>query len=142
MAINVNRVLTGAGGNVWINGKLLAQLKSIELKVTGNFEDLNFCGDNATYNRYTGFTGDGNMTLQKIDSTVLDLVGQAYLDGVMPDIKIITKLTDKQTGKSERVSVSGVTITEFMLAKFEAKALLEEELPLKFSNYEILEKIA
>lgn len=142
MAVNVNRVLTGSGGNVWINGKLLAQVKAIELKVSGNFEELTFCGDNSTYNRYTGFTGEGTITMQKIDSTVLDLIGDAYLTGVMPDIKIITKLTDKATNKSERVAVSDVIITEFMLAKFEAKALLEEELPLKFSQYEILEKIA
>lgn len=142
MAVNVNRVLTGSGGNVWINGKLLAQVKAVELKVSGNFEELTFCGDNSTYNRYTGFTGEGTITMQKIDSTVLDLIGDAYLTGVMPDIKIITKLTDKATNKSERVAVSDVIITEFMLAKFEAKALLEEELPLKFSQYEILEKIA
>lgn len=141
MGVNVNRVLTGSSGNVWVNGKLLSQLKSIELKVTGNFEDLNFCGDNSTYSRYTGFSGEGTMTLQKIDSTVLELIGDAYISGVMPDIKIITKLTDKATGKSERVAVSDVTITEFMLAKFEAKALIEEELPLKFSNYDVLETI-
>lgn len=141
MSVNVNRVLTGSSGNVWVNGKLLSQLKSIELKVTGNFEDLNFCGDNSTYSRYTGFNGEGTMTLQKIDSTVLELIGDAYISGIMPDIKIITKLTDKATGKSERVAVSDVTITEFMLAKFEAKALIEEELPLKFSNYDVLETI-
>lgn len=142
MGVNVNRVLTGASGYVWVNGKLLSQLKSIELKVTGNFEELNFCGDNSTYNRYTGFTGEGTITLQKIDSIVLDLVGESYITGVMPEIKIVTKLKDKATGKSERVAVSDVIITEFMLAKFEAKALIEEEVPLKFSKYEILEKIA
>ncbi|MBE6043541.1 MAG: terminase [Clostridium thermopalmarium] len=142
MAIDVNRVLSGTSGNVWINGKLLANLKSIELKVTGNFEEINFCGDAATYNRYTGFTGEGTIVLQKIDSTVLDLVGDAYLSGVMPDIKIITKLTDKSTGKSERVAISDVLITEFMLANFEGKSLVEEELPLKFSTFEVLEKIS
>ena len=139
---DVNRVLTGSNGYVWINGKLVSQIKSIELKISGNFEDVNFCGDNSTYSKYTGFNGEGTVTMQKIDSTVLNLVGDAYLTGIMPDIKIITKLTDKATGKSERVAVSDVVITEFMLAKFEAKALLEEEMPLKFSNYEILEKIA
>jgi len=140
--MDANRVLTGSSGNVWINGKLLSQIKNIELKVTGNFEDVNFCGDNSTYPVFTGYTGEGSITMQKIDSTVLSLIGDAYLTGIMPDIKIITKLTDKATGKSERVAVSNVVITEFMLAKFEAKALLEEEMPLKFSNYEILEKIA
>ena len=79
--------------------------------------------------------------MYKIDSTVLKLIADAYLTGDMPDIKIVTKLTDKSTGKSERVAISGITITEFTLVQFEAKANVEEELPLKFSKYEILDTI-
>lgn len=142
MAVNVNRILTGASGNVWVNGKLLAHLKSIELKVKGEFEELNFCGDNATYNRFTGWAGEGTITLQKTDSTVLSLAADAYASGIMPDIKIITALTDKATKKSERAAISDVVITEFLLAKFEAKKTVEEETPIKFSKYQVLEKIA
>ncbi|MGE4272060.1 MAG: phage tail tube protein [Desulfitobacterium sp.] len=142
MPINPNRVLTGSSGNVWVNGKLLAQLKSIELKVTGSFEELSFCGDHATYNRYTGWTGEGTITIQKVDSTVLSLMADAFTSGIMPEIKIVTSLTDKATRKSERAAVSDVVITEFMLAKFESKTPAEEEIPLKFSKYQVLEKIA
>ena len=141
VSVNPNRVLTGNSGNLWINGKLLSQLTAVELKVTGNFEEMNFCGNNSTHSRYSGYTGEGTISMKKIDSTVLSLVGEAYQTGVMPEIKIITKLTDNVTGKSERVAVNGITITEFILAKFEAKALVEEELPIKFSQYEILELI-
>lgn len=137
----VNKILNGNSGDVWVNGKLLAQLKSIELKVTGNFEDINFCGDSATHSKYNGWTGEGTIGMYKIDSTVINMLGKAYQTGVMPNIKIITKLTDPNTGKSERVAVTGVTFTEFTLAKFEAKTNVEEELPLKFSKYEILDTI-
>lgn len=141
MGVSSNKILTGSEGNTWFNGKLLAQVKSIELKITGNFEEVNLVGDYATKNRYTGWTGEGAMTLQKIDSTVLKLLKEAFKSGLMPDLKIITKLTDKSTGKSERVAVSDIVITEFMLAKFEAKSLVEEEIPLKFSDYDVLETI-
>lgn len=137
----VNKILNGNSGDVWVNGKLLAQLKSIELKVTGNFEEINFCGDSATHSKYNGWTGEGTIGMYKIDSTVINMLGKAYQTGVMPNIKIITKLTDPNTGKSERVAVTGVTFTEFTLAKFEAKTNVEEELPLKFSKYEILDTI-
>lgn len=136
-----NKTLTGNSGNVWFNGKLVSTIKSIELKITGNFEEQNFCGDNGTYNVYTGWSGEGSMTWSKVDSTVIVLLADAYKTGVMPEIKIISKLTDKATGKSERSAVSDVVITEFFLAKFEAKALLEEEIPLKFSQYEVLETL-
>lgn len=141
MSNMVNQILTGSAGNVWLQGQLLAQVKSIELKVSGNFDDINFCGDTATYSKFSGWNGEGTLTMYKIDSTVLKLIADAYNSGDMPDIKIVTKLTNVKTGKSERVAVSGITITEFTLAKFEAKANVEEELPIKFSKYEVLDTI-
>jgi hypothetical protein len=139
--MEANRILTGSSGNVWLNGQLLGQVKSIEAKITGNFEEVNFVGDYATYNAYTGWAGEGTLVLQKVDSTVLRLMGDAFKTGVMPEIKIITQLKDKSTGKSERVALGRVVITEAMLAKFESKALVEEETPFKFSDYDILETI-
>jgi hypothetical protein len=136
-----NKVLTGSSGNAWINGMLLATLKGIELKVTGSFEEQNFCGDNATYNKYTGWNGEGNVKFAKVDSTVIKLVADGFKTGNMPEIKIISKLTDKAAGKSERTAVTGVVFTEFFLAKYEAKTLVDEEIPLKFSDYEVLETI-
>jgi hypothetical protein len=136
-----NRVLSGTEGEVWINGEQLGDLKSIELKVTGKFEEVGFCGDYATYQKYMGWYGDGNIKLQKTYSRGIKLLAEAFKTGIMPDIKIITKLTDKSTGKAERVSVEDVTITEFMLANFENKSLIEEELPLKFAKYEPIETL-
>lgn len=142
MSNNVNRILRGNTGDVFFNGKLVTTLKSIELKVAGSFEEVNICGDNATYNLYTGWSGEGTMAWGKIDSTAIGLLADAYKTGIMPEIKIITKLTDKSTGQSERAAVSNVVLTEFFLAKFEAKKPIDEEIPLKFSDYEVLEKIA
>lgn len=133
--------MIGTNGYLWINNNLLANLKSIELKVTGNFEEVNTCGNWGTESVYTGFSGEGSITCLKVDSTVLKLVSDAYKNGNMPEIKIISKLTDKSTGKSERASVTGVVITEFFLAKFESKTICEEEIPIKFSDYEVLETI-
>lgn len=139
--MDANKILTGNSGNVWFNGKPVSTIKSIELKVTGNFEEVNVCGENGTFNRFTGWSGEGSMTWGKVDSTIVNLLADAYKTGVMPDIKIISKLTDKTTGKSERAAVSDVVLTEFFLTKFEAKGLIDEEIPLKFSDYEVLETI-
>lgn len=140
--MKTNRFLKGNSGNIWFNGKLLGNVKKIEAKVKGEFEDVNFCGDNATYSVYNGWSGEGTLTLQKIDSEVWEIVAKAFKDGIMPDIKIITSLKDVSTGKSERASIENVVITEFSLVNFENKKLLEEEFPFKFSNYEVLESIS
>lgn len=140
--VNVNKILRGNSGNVWFNGQLLATVKKIEAKVKGNFEDDSFCGDNADYSIYSGWSGEGTLTMQKIDSTLWETMAKAYKSGIMPDIKIITALTDNSTGQSERASIEQITITEFNLVNFEAKKIVEESFPFKFSNYEVLEAIA
>lgn len=141
MGVDKNLYLTGTNGDVWINGKLLANLKKIEMKVTGEFEEVKICGDYGTKNVYVGWSGEGSCTLQKVDSEVLSLMGQAYASGIMPEIKIVTKLTNKSTKKTERTAISQVDFTEFPLANFESHGLIEEEIPFKFAEYEILETI-
>ena len=136
---NPNRVLHGNEGTAWFNGKKLTTLQSIEAKVAADYEDINNCGDPATYRIYNGYSGEGTFTA--IDSDVLSLLGDAYQTGEMPTITIITALTQKGTNKVERVALSDVTIDEFYLAKFEKKSKIEEEVPFKFGHFEVLESI-
>ena len=60
-----NKILKGKDGNLWFNGQLLATLSKVEAKVKGDFEDVNFCGDNATYSVYNGWSGEGTITVKK-----------------------------------------------------------------------------
>lgn len=137
----MNKYLSGTKGQVWFGGELLANLKSIEAKVTGEFEDITVCGSYSTEKEYLGWTGEGSMTLQKIDSSVIKAMADAYQKGTMPSLKIVTKLVNASSGKAERVAITGITVSEFMLAKFEAKAVIEEEIPFSFTDYEIIETI-
>jgi hypothetical protein len=136
-----NKILKGKDGNLWFNGQLLATLSKVEAKVKGDFEDVNFCGDNATYSVYNGWSGEGTITIKKVDSAIWKICVDAYKSGVMPDIKLISSLADKSTGKSEKASIEGVVITEFLLAGYEAKKMVEEEFPFKFGEFDALETI-
>lgn len=138
---NPNDILRGSGGTAWWGTKKLATLQSAEAKVSGDFEDINVCGDNATYSIYNGYSGEGTFVYLKVDSDILAQLAEAYRTGIMPEITIITSLTQKRTNKVERVAYSDIVVTEFMLAKFEKKALVEEEVPFKFGNFQVLEKI-
>jgi len=139
--VNTNRILKGNSGDVWLNGQLLGTLKTIKASIKGDFESDNFIGDNANYSIYNGWTGDGSLTLEKIDSTLWKLCADAYKSGVMPDIKIITALTDASSGKSERASIENITFTGFDLVNIEAKKIISEDFAFTFSNYEVLETI-
>lgn len=139
--VKINRLLKGSSGDTWVDGELLSAVKSIEAKIKGEFSDHNFCGDSATYSSYDGWSGEGTLTQGKIDSKLWKKVANAYKSGVMPDIKIITCLKDKSTGKSERVAIKGIVFTELTLAGYKAKEAIEEEFPFKFNDYEVLEYI-
>jgi len=136
-----NKILHGKDGDVWVNSQLLANLSKIDTKIKADTEDVNFCGDGKTYTVYNGYSGEGTLTCKKVDSTLFKMVADGFKSGVMPNIKIVTSLTDKATGKSERVAIEGVTFTEFILVSFEAKKMLDEEFPFKFSDFEVLETI-
>lgn len=140
-SFNPNRVLHSNQGNMWFNGKRLSTLQSVEAKVAGDFEEVNNCGDPATYRIYNGYSGEGTFTMLKIDSDVLKLMADAFQTGEMPTMTIITALEQKGTNKVERIAYRDVTIDEMYLAKFEKKSKIEEEVPFKFGHFEVLETI-
>ena len=135
------KVLHGSCSEVYINGVRDVLATKIEVKVTGDFEDGAFCGDYGTFPIYNGYAIEGTLTDKKTDSTLEVAIAEGYRTGVMPDIVLITALTNPTTRQAERWSISGVVFTEVALANFEAKKAVERELPFKAETYKSLEAI-
>ena len=135
------KVLHGSCSEVYINGVRDVLTTKIEVKVTGDFEDGAFCGDYGTFPIYNGYSIEGTLTDKKTDSTLEVAIAEGYRTGVMPDIVLITALTNPATRQVERWSVSGVVFTEVALANIEAKKAVERELPFKAETYKNLEAI-
>lgn len=135
------KVLHGSCGEVYINGVRDVLATKIEVKVTGDFEDGAFCGDYGTFPIYNGYAIEGTLTDKKTDSTLQVAIAEGYRTGVMPDIVLITALTNPATRQVERWSVSGVVFTEVALANIEAKKAVERELPFKAETFKNLEAI-
>lgn len=135
------KVLHGSCSEVYINGVWDVLATKIEVKVTGDFEDGAFCGDYGTFPIYNGYSIEGALTDKKTDSTLEMAIVEGYRTGVMPDIVLITALTNPATKQVERWSVSGVVFTEVALANIEAKKAVERELPFKAETYKNLEAI-
>ena len=135
------KVLHGSCSEVYINGVRDTLATKIEVKVTGDFEDGTFCGDYATYPIYNGYAIEGTLTDKKADSALEVAIAEGYRTGVMPDIVLITALTNPVSRQVERWSISGVVFTEVALANIEAKKAVERELPFKAETYKNLEAI-
>lgn len=142
MTLKANRVINGTHGAVWVNGEKWFDLESLELKITLNYEDVNMAEDMGKKRKFMGWTGAGSIVTKKVYSRGTNLLAKAVKSGKMPDITITSKLADPDAYGTERVTVSDVTFDEFMLMKIEQKALLQEELPFEFGDFDILESIA
>ena len=139
---NVNKtVLHGSCSEVYINGQRDELLTKIEIKMTGDFEEMAFCGDYATHNIYNGYGIEGSLSDMKRDSALELAIVEGYRTGDMPDIVFITKLHNPKTRQSERWSVSGVVFTAVSLANLEAKKPVERDMPFKAEHADNLEAI-
>ena len=142
MAIDPRRILTGTDGHVWWNGRLIATLTKIEVKMSGDFESISVCGDPADYQLFNGWNGSGSLTYYKEDSAIIDEMIDAYVSGDLPDIQIVTALTNPKTKASARYQISGVAVTEILVTSFESKKQVEDEVPFNFSSIIKLDGIA
>lgn len=137
----VNRLLRGQHGHIWFNGKELATVQKMEVKMAGDFEEINVCGDPATYSVYNGWSGEGTLEYLKFDSEISKLVAEAFLSGEMPDVEIIVLLENPATGKRERCRIGTVTFTEAAVIAFEKQSIITDSVPFKFADFEYLETI-
>ena len=139
--IKVNQIIRGTYGRVWIDGELFANVKSFEAKITLNYEEVDLSNDLGKHQRYIGFTGEGTMTLHKVDSKILAKLAKGIKSGELPEISIVGKLGDPTALGAERISFTEVTIDEVMALKYENATIGEEEVPFKFADYEPLDLI-
>jgi hypothetical protein len=141
MQPKANQVMNGTYGTVWVNGELWAEVDAFEAKVTVSYEDVNFANHPGTFKKPTGWTGEGSMTIKKIYSRVQRAMAANVKKGIYPRFEIVGKVGDPDAIGAERAAIRDVTINEFMLLKFEQKALGSEEVPFAFSDYEMIDTI-
>ena len=140
--MKANKQINGTFGSVWVNNEKWLDVESFEAKVALNFEDVNMPEDLATHKKYTGWSGEGSLTVKKVYSRGAKLLGAAAKTGKMPEITIVGKLADPDAFGAERVSIEEVTFNEFTLLAFEQKTLATEELPFNFADYNLLNLIS
>lgn len=136
-----NKIIRGTNGRLWMNDKLLANVKSFECKLKLNYEDIDENGNPIQQRRYTGASIEGTMVLHKVDSYVLKLMKDAVLSMDMPDINMVAKVSDPSVTGMERVKLSNVTFDEVGMASFENAKVGEESIPFRAGGYVLTDTI-
>lgn len=138
----VNKIIRGTFGRLWIDGELLANIKSFECKATMHYETVQVNNELCDQQRYLGYDVAGTMTLHKINTLMVNKVKAGMINGRMPAIKLVGALADVDSNGSERIEIYNVTFDEVTLMKFENATVGEEEVPYKAGGFKYLDTIA
>ena len=141
MALDERRIINGTFGTVYLDGEELANLKSFQAKLEFKKEEVNIVGKMSSGTKYMGQTGKGSLSLHKVDSKMLKLIGNSIKQGKEPRFTIIGKLADPDSFGTERVAIKDVSFDDLTIFDFENNVLGSTEHPFTFSDYDILDSI-
>ena len=141
LATSAPKVMTGATGNLWFYSTLMELVQSVELKLTGNFNEITACGTGATAQNWTGYSGTGSFKKKKTDSALSAAIAEEIQTGNIKNHTLNTEI-NCPTGGTERVRVDGLTFDEVTPVSFESGSDMEEEFPFHFTNLTFLDRIA
>lgn len=139
--IRSSKQVNGTFGAVWVNNVKWFDINKFDSKVNFDYEDVNMAEDLATHKKLIGWNGEGTIEVKKVYSRGAKLMADVIKTGIVPEIKIVTKLDDPDSYGTERASFGGVTFNQFTPAAFEQKTLMTEELTFNFSECDIIEQI-
>ena len=141
MALDAKKVINGTHGSLWINDEEIAELKSFQVKVEFQKEEVKTVGSMATDTKYMGYTVKGSLALHKVNSRMIKNLSDGVKSGKMPKFTLMGKLADPDSEGTERIVVKNVSFDDLVLMDFEVNSLGGTEHPFTATDWEILDTI-
>lgn len=132
-----SQVWLGTWGQVWVDGELMSEATAFRAEVNINYEDVQMARNLMTGKKVTGIEGEGEITLHKVSSYIMQKVAADIKRGIVPDITIESSMQDPAGIGEERIAVKHVKFEKVTLADWERGNLGEESYSFTFSDYEI-----
>ena len=131
LEIQGNRTLSGAWGELWIDGEKIMEMSKISLKVTANREDVQL--GLSVDSKITGLKGEGSYTVKKVYTRAKAIL-EKWKKGQDVRCQVIAKLGDPDAvnGQIERWSVDNVWHNEIQVVNWEKGGIVEEEVTIGF----------
>lgn len=133
-------VFRGTDAELYMEGKWLTNVTSVEANVEVNQSEINLLGQWWTTYRNMGLSGSGSVTGLFVSTELIEKIGTIQL-GQEFRTELVIKNTNPDTAKTYRVRLQNVVFSTIPLANFSAGEIAEQEFSFTFSGYEILDKV-
>jgi Phage tail tube protein len=140
MALAPQSVFRGTDCELYMEGKWLTNVTSVEAAVEVNQSELNLCGHWWTQYRNMGLAGSGTVNGVFVNTELIEKIG-IIQNGKEFRTELVIKNYNPDIDKTYRVRLKNVVFTSIPLGNFSAGEIAEQEFPFTFGGYEILDKV-
>lgn len=138
-SFNAQQVMSGTQGEVWINGKYMAQVNAFKAEIKLIKEEVNQVKRMGKQYKTTGWEGTGNVKMNHVSSFFMDLMADNVRNGRQTVCTIIAKLDDPDAVGAERIVIRDATFDKLTLMDWEAKKLTEDDYDFTFTDFDTLD---
>ena len=135
------RAINGTFGEVWLEGELVREATGLKADVQLDFIDVPMCGSLGKHQKVSGLTGNGSITMTKVNSRMAIKLSDMIKAGRTPVFTIISKLADPDAYGAERVVLKNCQFSSLILADWADKQIGSITQPFTFTDWEHLDLI-
>lgn len=141
MAYDERLAINGTFGEVWLEGELVREATGLKADVSLEFMDVPMCGDLAKHQKVSGMTGNGSITMTKVNSRMAMKLSDMIKKGKTPVFTVISKLDDPDSAGAERVVLKNCQFSTLTLADWASKQIGTVTQNFTFTDWDYLDMI-
>ena len=133
------RVMSGTQGEIWIDGKYMAEVTAFQAEIKLVKEEVNQVKTMSKQYKVTGWEGTGNVKMNHVSSYFINLMADNIRNARQTVVTIRAKLDDPDAYGAERVAIYNVSLDEVPIVNWERKTIQKDEVPFTFTSHKFLE---
>lgn len=131
--LDASRVCSGTYGKVYIDGEWQTQVSECTFDVEVDMKEILTCGSEWTGHKAGAKKGSGSIKEYKVTSDMIERGFRKF--------EVISELDDPEAYGYERIRFKNVRVTKISLVNFKPGDIIENETPVVYDGYELLDKI-
>ena len=131
------RVMSGTQGEIWIDGKYMAEVTAFQAEIKLVKEEVNQVKTMSKQYKVTGWEGTGNVKMNHVSSYFINLMADNIRNARQTVVTIRVKLDDPDAVGREEVIIRDATFDKLTLMDWEAKKLTEDDYDFTFTDFEV-----